>query len=316
MLWNFSNKLSWQINQSSQLSHFYILQFKKNGHRASTTQFVETGATVANTKYPQLNQVKWTNTRSSKMVFDVSGSLNRVDDYQPWPKEGDSANCTAAADREGCFDGLIAGSDVGTNTLLRILPTYRDLPEHARVHPGQRQLLHLVARHQGRLSDSTTPGTRCCISRRPACAPCTGLACPEQVNTYNTPARSIPENIQQGSVHTGQVAAEPQAHGECRCAPGYQLRLDQSALPGGHAVRRGAVLRQDDRHTRLEGREPEVVGGVRHRRRRPHGAEVRRQPLHHSGRQQRARSRQSHLPRQRHPAPGRVVRRDRRAAAI
>jgi hypothetical protein len=88
MLWNFSSKVSWQMSQKSQLSWFYILQFKKNGHRASTTQFVETGATVANTKYPQLNQVKWTSARSAKMVWDVSGSLNRVDDYQPWPKEG------------------------------------------------------------------------------------------------------------------------------------------------------------------------------------------------------------------------------------
>ena len=62
------------------------------------------------------------------MVYDVSGSLNRVDDYQPWPKEGDSANCSAAEDRNGCTDGLIAGFDQVTNTALRILPTYRDLP--------------------------------------------------------------------------------------------------------------------------------------------------------------------------------------------
>ncbi len=62
------------------------------------------------------------------MVFDVSGSLNRVDDYQPWPKEGDSANCKAADSKFGCFNGLIAGMDQVTNTLLRVLPTYRDLP--------------------------------------------------------------------------------------------------------------------------------------------------------------------------------------------
>ena len=128
---NFSNKLSWQISQSSQLSHFYILQYKKNGHRASTTQFVETGATTANTKYPQLHQMKWTKTRSSRMVYDVSGSLNRVDDYQPWPKEGDSENCTAARDRNGCSNGLIAGFDQVTNTLLRVLPMYRDFPNTA-----------------------------------------------------------------------------------------------------------------------------------------------------------------------------------------
>ena len=49
--------------------------------------------------------MKWTSTRSSRMVYDVSGSVNRVDDYQPWPIEGDSPNCTAAVDRDGCTTG-------------------------------------------------------------------------------------------------------------------------------------------------------------------------------------------------------------------
>src|SRR5712691_11941300 len=96
MLWNLSGKLSWQMSPKNQLSWFYILQYKKNGHRASTTMFVETGATTANTKYPQLHQVKWTSSRGSRMVLDVSGSLNRVDDYQPWPKEADTPQCKAA----------------------------------------------------------------------------------------------------------------------------------------------------------------------------------------------------------------------------
>jgi hypothetical protein len=197
MLWNFSNKLSWQMGQNSQLSHFYILQFKKNGHRGSTTMFVETGATTANTKYPQLHQVKWTSTRSSKMVFDVSGSLNRVDDYQPWPKEGDSSNCKAAEDRNGCFDGLIAGRDVGTNTELRILPTYRDLPNTRLFAQGSAS--YFTASHDIKVGYQidyawnevlyfSSSGMRANYRN----------GVPEQVNTYNTPARSIPENIQQG----------------------------------------------------------------------------------------------------------------------
>jgi hypothetical protein len=197
MLWNFSNKLSWQAGRNSQLSHFYILQFKKNGHRASTTQFVETGATTANTKYPQLHQVKWTSTRSSKMVYDVSGSLNRVDDYQPWPIEGDSESCKASVDREGCFDGLIAGQDVGTNTLLRILPTYRDLPNtrlFAQASVGYFTSSHdIKAGYQidyawNEVLYFSSSGMRANYRN----------GVPEQVNTYNTPARSIPENIQQG----------------------------------------------------------------------------------------------------------------------
>src|SRR3989441_4267002 len=128
MLWNFSGKLSWQTTQKSQLSWFYILQYKKNGHRVGGAAFSETGATTKNTKYPQLHQVKWTSSRSSKMVLDVSGSLNRVDDYQPWPKEGDTSKCSHTINRTGCFDGLIAGFDQVTDTELRVLGSYRALP--------------------------------------------------------------------------------------------------------------------------------------------------------------------------------------------
>jgi hypothetical protein len=66
LLFNVSGKVAWQVNRSSQLSWFYIVQHKVNGHRASTTQFVETGATVRNPKWPQLNQVKWTTPLKSK----------------------------------------------------------------------------------------------------------------------------------------------------------------------------------------------------------------------------------------------------------
>ena len=197
MLWNFSNKLSWQISQTSQLSHFYILQFKKNGHRGSTTMFVETGATTANTKYPQLHQVKWTSARSSRMVYDVSGSVNRVDDYQPWPIEGDSPNCKASEDRNGCFDGLIAGRDVGTNTELRILPTYRDLPNTRLFAQGS--VSYATSSHDikaGYQIDYAWNEVLYFSSSGMRANYRNGV--PEQVNTYNTPARSIPENIQQG----------------------------------------------------------------------------------------------------------------------
>jgi carboxypeptidase family protein len=197
MLWNFSNKLSWQMTDKSQLSHFYILQFKKNGHRASTTNFVETGATTANTKYPQLHQVKWTSSRSSKMVLDVSGSLNRVDDYQPWPKEGDTAQCSASKNKSGCTDGLIAGFDQVTNTALRISPTYRDLPNTRVFIQGSASYFttahDIKAGYQfdyawNEVLYFSSSGMRA-IYR---------AGIPDSVNTYNTPARSIPENIQQG----------------------------------------------------------------------------------------------------------------------
>ena len=197
MLWNFSNKLSWQMNQSNQLSHFYILQYKKNGHRVSGAAFSETGATTANTKYPQLHQVKWTSTRSARMVYDVSGSVNRVDDYQPWPKEGDSANCTSSANKEGCTNGLIAGFDAVTNTALRVLPTYRDLP-NTRVFL-QGSVSYFTTQHDIKAGYQFDYGWNEVLyfsSSGMRAVYRTGV--PDSVNMYNTPARSIPENIQQG----------------------------------------------------------------------------------------------------------------------
>jgi hypothetical protein len=197
MLWNFSNKLAWQMTDKSQLAHFYILQFKKNGHRVSGAAFSETGATTANTKYPQLHQVKWTSSRSSKMVVDVSGSVNRVDDYQPWPKEGDTARCNSSKNKEGCTDGLIAGFDQVTNTALRILGTYRDLP-NTRVFV-QGSASYFTPAHDikaGYQFDYAWNEVLYFSSSGMRAVYRSGV--PDSVNTYNTPARSIPENIQQG----------------------------------------------------------------------------------------------------------------------
>jgi hypothetical protein len=131
------------------------------------------------------------------MVFDVSGSLNRVDDYQPWPKEGDSANCKASVNRTGCFDGLIAGFDQVTNTDLRILPTYRDLP-NTRVFL-QGSVNYFTSSHDlkaGYQFDYAWNEVLYFSSSGMRANYRAGV--PDSVFTYNTPARSIPENIQQG----------------------------------------------------------------------------------------------------------------------
>jgi hypothetical protein len=197
LLFNVSGKVSWQVSHSGQLSWFYIIQHKVNGHRASTTQFVETGATTRNPKWPQLHQVKWTTPLRSKMVLDVSGSLNRVDDYQPWPKEADTAACTSAANHFGCTNGVIAGVDLGTNTLLRVLPAYRDLP-NTRVFL-QSSVGYFAGQHDIKLGyqfdyawneviNFSSSGMQAVYRN--------GM--PESVHTYNTPTDAIPENIQQG----------------------------------------------------------------------------------------------------------------------
>jgi hypothetical protein len=126
-LFNSSSKAAWQVNPSSQFSYFYTIQHKVNGHRASTTMFSESGATTRNIKLPQVHQLKWTSTASSKLVFDASTSVFRVEDTFLWPKEGDTPTCIGAdnqANNIPCTNGLIAGFDQVTNTLLRVLPTY------------------------------------------------------------------------------------------------------------------------------------------------------------------------------------------------
>jgi Carboxypeptidase regulatory-like domain len=196
LLFNVSGKVSWQVNRSSQLSWFYIVQHKVNGHRASTTQFVETGATVRNPKTPQLNQVKWTTPLRTNMVLDVSGSLNRVDDYQPWPKEGDSANCKSADSRMGCSDGLIAGFDQVTNTLLRVLPAYRDLPNTRVFLQGSAG--YFAGKHDLKLGYQFDYAWNEVINfSSSAIRAVYRSGIPDSVNTYNTPTDAIPENIQQ-----------------------------------------------------------------------------------------------------------------------
>ena len=176
-LWNSSSKLAWQVNPTSQLSYFYTIQRKVNGHRASTTMFVQSGATTRNDKTPQLNQVKWTSSLRSNMVVDVSGSLNRNRDWFTWPKEAQ--------------DGDIAGFDVVTNTLLTVLPTYRD-QENRRV-VGQASLSYFTSSTISRrainqyMSGPDQPvhfGRAGDLSQRRA----------DSVNTYNTPTYANMKN--------------------------------------------------------------------------------------------------------------------------
>jgi hypothetical protein len=131
------------------------------------------------------------------MVWDVSGSLNRVDDYQPWPKEGDSANCKSANSKYGCFNGLIAGFDQVTNTALRISPAYRDLPNTRVFVQGSTsyftQAHDIKAGYQfdyawNEVINFSSSGLRANYR----------AGVPDSVNTYNTPTDAIPENIQQG----------------------------------------------------------------------------------------------------------------------
>jgi hypothetical protein len=112
LIWNNANKVSWQVNPTSQLSYFNTIQRKDEKHITSGGVFQDIGATTHNRKTPHVHQVKWTTTLSSKMVFDASGSSMTVNDvYNP------------AAEAKV---GAMAAFDQILNTEIGIAPTHRN----------------------------------------------------------------------------------------------------------------------------------------------------------------------------------------------
>jgi hypothetical protein len=188
-LFNSSSKLAWQVNRSSQFSYFYTIQHKVNGHRASTTMFSESGATTRNIKLPQVHQLKLTSTASSNLVFDLSGSVFRVEDTFLWPKEGDTTTCVGADNRANnvpCTNGLISGFDQVTNTLLRILPSYSISQMRRTVVQGS--VSYFTTAHDIKAGIQLNHG-----SLSPYRYSSSGMRAvyrdgvPDSVNTYNTP---------------------------------------------------------------------------------------------------------------------------------
>lgn len=191
-LFNSSSKLAWQVNPTSQFSYFYTIQHKVNGHRASTSMFSESGATTRNIKLPQVHQLKWTSTPSSKLVFDASTSVFRVEDTFMWPKEGDTPTCIGANNRANnvpCTNGLIAGLDQVTNTQLRVLPTYSISQMRRTV--VQAGVSYFTTAHDIKGGVQLNHG-----SLSPYRYSSSGMRAvyrdgvPDQVNTYNTPVYS------------------------------------------------------------------------------------------------------------------------------
>jgi hypothetical protein len=174
-LFTSGTKLAWQMTKAAQLTWFYSIQHKINGHRASTTNFAETGATLHNVKTPQVNQLKWTSPISSKFVMDASTSVFRVSDNFHWPKEAK--------------DDAIAGWDPITNTELRILGTYT-ISDMRRV-VGQVSASYFTTQHDIKTGVQVNHG-----SLTPLGYSSSGMRAiyragvPDSVNTYNTPTYS------------------------------------------------------------------------------------------------------------------------------
>ena len=113
LMWTTSAKASWQAAKNVQLSYFNNLQYKLIGHRNGGGTFADSAARNLNDKYPDIHQIKYTQTIGNRLVLDASVNRFRADD-----KFGQRPE--VAADAISRFDSV-------TNTYTVALPTYRDL---------------------------------------------------------------------------------------------------------------------------------------------------------------------------------------------
>ena len=181
-LYTTNNKVAWQMNQNNQLSYYFTLQRKVNGHRLGGS-FADSRASNNNNKYPTVHQVKWTSSRSSKLLFDASTSIFQVDDRfsrQPDVQDGD-----------------IARFDTVTNYALLALPTYSNNPMFRGVFLGS--VSYFTTQHDIKAGYSmnyakrtgnvySTSGMRAVYRD----------GVPDLVNTYNTPVSSVTQDREQG----------------------------------------------------------------------------------------------------------------------
>ncbi len=181
-LYTTNNKVAWQMQQNTQFSYYFTLQRKVNGHRLGGS-FADSRASNNNNKYPTVHQVKWTNSRSSRLLFDAATSHFLVDDRfsrQPDVQDGDIAR----------FDSV-------TNTATLALGTYSNNPMYRGVFIGS--VSYFTTTHDIKAGYSlnyakrtgnvySTSGMRAVYR--------SGV--PDLVNTWNTPVSSVTQDREQG----------------------------------------------------------------------------------------------------------------------
>jgi hypothetical protein len=107
-------KISWQMTKSAQLSYFDNLHYKgvyhRNGVGNNNTNFSDNLARTLNTKWPNVQQVKFTTPWRSSFVIDIAYARLRDDDrFDPRPEVS---------------NGAISRFDSATNTFTEAWPTY------------------------------------------------------------------------------------------------------------------------------------------------------------------------------------------------
>jgi hypothetical protein len=181
-LYTTNNKVAWQMNQNSQLSYYFTLQRKVNGHRLGGS-FADSRASNNNNKYPTVHQVKWTSSRSSRLLFDAATSIFQVVDH--------------FSRQPGVQDGDIARFDTVTNTATIALPTYSDNPMFRGVLIGS--VSYFTTTHDIKAGYSMNYAKRTgSVNSTSGMRAVYRSGVPDLVNTYNTPVSSVTQDREQG----------------------------------------------------------------------------------------------------------------------
>jgi hypothetical protein len=181
-LYTTNNKIAWQINQGNQLSYYWTLQRKVNGHRLGGS-FADARASNNNNKYPTVNQVKWTSSRSSRLLFDASSSIFLVDDRfsrQPDVQMGDIARFDSVENYARIALGTYSNNPMFRGVLLGSVSYFTT------THDIKAGYSMNYAKRTGNVY--STSGMRA-IYR-------SGI--PDSVQTYNTPVSSVTQDREQG----------------------------------------------------------------------------------------------------------------------
>ena len=110
--WTISEKVSWQMTRSAQLSYFNNLQYRRVGHRPLSGTFSDSNSRALNYKYPNFHQVKFTAPWRGRSVLDVSWARLRYDDlWLPQP---------------GVAPGTVSRYETTSDGYVGANPTYPD----------------------------------------------------------------------------------------------------------------------------------------------------------------------------------------------
>ena len=273
-------KISWQMTKSAQLSYFDNLHYKgvyhRNGVGNNNTNFSDNLARTLNTKWPNVQQVKFTTPYRSSFVIDLAYARLRDDDrFDPRPEVS---------------NGAISRFDSLTNTFTEAWPTYNfNLHKRDQAHAS---INYFTGKHDIRAGYSIF------VNGKPSAIWSTSAMRADYRNGQpdlgphlqrrhlrsgdGTRRRAAVHAGQPraGLLHPGQVDADAQAGDQLRRALRVQLRMAGCDLPAGDGVlHHRPLLRRDQGSAGYEERPPALRRRLRLEGRRQDGAEVRRQPL-------------------------------------